>query len=184
MLEHLLDLDPEVFLLDEATPVEKAPPAHVIAAQAATAQWLEDLGEAAEGTGNDAFMAREAFVCISKGSPDEQQRARLLTLNSPPAVQHLVAMLTAYDWEFVNQARELRGYVVAGLVKESTDANAKVRLRALELLGKVTEVASFTERSEVHHVHTTDQEIDEKIKAKLSRFLPAIGVTDVTDVTP
>jgi hypothetical protein len=46
-------------------------------------------------------------------------------------------MLTAYDWRFVQQAKELRGYAVAKLVEETANPNANIRLKALGLLGEV-----------------------------------------------
>ena len=61
-------------------------------------------------------------------------------------------MLTAYDWEFVQQAKELRGYTVAKLVEETQNPNPNVRLKALGLLGKVTEVGLFTDKVEIKKV--------------------------------
>jgi hypothetical protein len=92
-------------------------------------------------------------------------------------------MLTAYDWKFVEQATELRGYAVSQLLEETKHPDAKIRLKALELLGKVTEVALFTERVEVKKTDMTDAELDKRIKEKLERLAKIVDVTDVTDVT-
>jgi hypothetical protein len=91
-------------------------------------------------------------------------------------------MLSAYDWHFVEQAKELRGYAVSQLVEETKHPDAKIRLRALELLGKVTEVALFTERVEVKKTQMTDSELEQKIKDKLNKMAMIVDVTDVTDV--
>ena len=56
--------------------------------------------------------------------------------------------------------------------------DARIRLRALELLGRVTEVALFTDRVEVKKTNVDDRELDAKIKEKLARFV------DVVDVEP
>ena len=90
-------------------------------------------------------------------------------------------MLTAYDWAFVEQAKELRGYAVSQILEETKHPDAKVRLKALEMLGKVTEVALFTNRVEVKSAEMTNTELDQKIKDKLNRFM---GVLDakVVDV--
>ena len=74
-------------------------------------------------------------------------------------------MLTAYDWAFVEQAKELRGYCIAQLLEETKHPEAKIRLRAVELLGKVTEVALFTERVEVKKTTMSDHELEQEIKA-------------------
>lgn len=87
-------------------------------------------------------------------------------------------MLTAYDWEFVQQAKELRGYAVAQILEETKHPDAKIRLKALDMLGRVTEVALFTERMEIKKTDLSDAEIEAKIKEKISRFMQ---VTDVQD---
>ena len=88
-------------------------------------------------------------------------------------------MLTAYDWHFVEQAKEIRGYAVAQLVEETKHPDAKIRLRALELLGKVTEVALFTDRVEVKNNALSDSELDSRIKEKLERMAKIVDITDV-----
>jgi len=83
--------------------------------------------------------------------------------------------LSAYDWEFVERAKEIRGYTVAKLLEEAENPNANIRLKALGLLGKITEVGLFTDKIEVKKESLSDDEIDQKIKDKLNRFM---GVTD------
>jgi hypothetical protein len=90
-------------------------------------------------------------------------------------------MLTAYDWAFVEQAKELRGYAVAQILKEVEHPDARVRLKALDMLGKVTEVALFTERVEVKKTEMSDVELEARIKDKLNRFMGVIDVVDVTE---
>ena len=57
--------------------------------------------------------------------------------------------------------------------------NANIRLKALGLLGKVTEIGLFTEKIEIKKEELTDSELDMRIKEKLNRFM---GVVDVQDV--
>lgn len=90
-------------------------------------------------------------------------------------------MLSAYDWEFITQAHELRGYAVAKIVEETKHNDPRIRLQALSLLGKVTEVALFTERSEVRHVNMSDEELEAKLKEKLARFGGVIDMGEVID---
>ena len=97
-------------------------------------------------------------------------------------MQHLVGMLTAYDWEFVHQARELRGYTVAKLLEECENPNANIRLKALGLLGKVTEVGLFTDKIEVKKTDLTDEEIDKKLKDKLAKFMGVQDAEPIEDI--
>jgi hypothetical protein len=115
-------------------------------------------------------VARDAFSLITAGADPDRQREALMELQVPDAVKELVGMLTAYDWKFIKQAEELRGYVVAKITEETTHPDAKIRLKALELLGKVTEVHLFTERVEVKHPGLTDSELDEELKKRLDQY--------------
>jgi hypothetical protein len=98
-------------------------------------------------------------------------------------VQHLVGMLSAYDWEFMEQAKELRGYAVSQILEETKHPDAKIRLKALDMLGKVTEVALFTERVEVRKTQLSDSDLDAKIKEKLNRFMGVIDAEDVSGMS-
>ena len=70
---------------------------------------------------------------------------------------------------------------MAKLIEETESPNANIRLKALGLLGKVTEVGLFTEKVEIKKTDLTEDEIDKKLKEKLAKFM---GVTDAsyTDV--
>lgn len=187
MLEHLIsdDLDPTIFdgLPTGFTALDKATPEQLIDAQAETAQWLEGLGltDAKVDDQAAAATARNAFAAITNGTTPANIQTALTSMKTPVAVQRLVGMLTAYDWEFVQQAKEIRGYTVAKLIEETESPNANIRLKALGLLGKVTEVGLFTEKIEVKKTDLTEDEIDKKLKEKLAKFM---GVTDAsyTDV--
>ena len=93
-------------------------------------------------------------------------------------------MLTAYDWEFVNQAKELRGYTVSKILEETKHPDARIRLKALQMLGNVTEVALFTERVEVIKKDASEEEIEKRLRDRLAKFLTPIDGATVTDVTP
>lgn len=180
MLDHLLDYEPPVEAIGALHAPTAADPSVLLNAQHSTTDWLTSLGaptaDAADATAA-ASLAQSAFQAMVKPDTDPNQRAKLLALKTPAAVRHLTGMLTAYDWEFVHQAKELRGYAVSKILEEVEHPDARIRLRALELLGRVTEVALFTDRVEVKKTELKDGELDAKIKEKLSRFM---GVVDVS----
>jgi len=126
-------------------------------------------------------QARKSFTTLTVGTNPDQTKEQLLQLQTPAAVRQLVGMLTAYDWEFVQQAKELRGYAVAKILEEVENPSANIRLKALGLLGKITEVGLFTEKIEIKKVDASDEEIERRIKEKLRRFM---GVVDVVEVDP
>lgn len=190
MLEHLIDgeFEPMVEEAPRATPlpIEKADAAQTIDAQVKTAEWLKELGlddEEIEAKA-DALAARKSFASIVTGQTAPNTQVALSQIKTPAAVQHLVGMLTAYDWQFVEQAKELRGYAVAQILEETKHPDAKIRLKALDMLGKVTEVALFTERISVKKEEVSDAELETRIKDKLNRFMQVVDVVDVSEVGP
>lgn len=185
MLDHLISgkLDPVIFqeIPDGFVPMIKAAPAQTIDAKVATADWIKSLGldDDKVQTEAETQTARVAFATLTTGSTPASIQSALTNIQTPKAVQHLVGMLTAYDWEFVNQAKELRGYAVAKILEECESPNANIRLKALGLLGKVTEIGLFTDKVEIKQTAISDAEVEQRIKDKLAKFM---GVIDVIDV--
>ena len=181
MFEHLVVDDPQSF-----TPLAECDVGTLLAGQEGTADWLRQIGAptASELISEvQKHAGREAFTRLATGSDLDTQKTALLQLKTPTAVQHLVAMLDAYDWEFVYQAQKLRGYAVAKILEDTNLPDPRHRLRALELLGKISEVGLFTERIEITKIDLTDEALEAKIKAKLHRFKSLISVEDVVDAT-
>lgn len=178
ILEHLTTIDPKDFIdLDDADVPQ------LLAGQASTADFLASLGSPNELlTEDQAHAARTAFAATTNPDVSEKdKRNAILALKVPQAVRHLAGMLSEYDWEYVEQAKQLRGYVVAQLLEETKNPDAKIRLRALELTGKLTEVGSFTERIQVTKVDATSDELTARIREKLAGLLPK--VIEVQDVS-
>jgi hypothetical protein len=186
MLEHLIDFEPEV--IDNShgfLSLEKSTPSSTVDAKVNTLDWLQQLGAVDTDMKTDELdtqHARKAFANIVSATPDSITHTSLAEIKTPQAVRHLVTMLTAYDWEFVERAKELRGYTVAKILEECENPSANIRLKALALLGKVTEVGLFTDKIEVKKTELSDAEIDAKIKEKLNRFMGVVDVTDVGEV--
>ena len=185
MLDHLLNFEPEILPADaRPQPAEKAAPAEELNAKISTTDWLSSLGVPDTETTVSELekrQARETFTALTSAAPIKEQKDLITRLETPAAVRHLTGMLTAYDWEFVQQAKELRGYAVAKILEDCEHPNANIRLKALGLLGKVTEVGLFTEKIEVKKTDLTEQEIDAKLKEKLAKFMN-VSDAEVIDV--
>lgn len=186
MLEHLINGEFHPDVVDATAEVlsfEKAEPATIIDAKVKTAEWIKELeaGDEEAETKAQAEAARKSFASLVTGQPVVNTQQALANVKTPAAVQHLVGMLTAYDWAFVEQAKELRGYAVAQILEEVKHPDARIRLKALDMLGKVTEVALFTERVEVKKTEMSDVELEARIKDKLNRFMGVIDVVDVNE---
>lgn len=168
MFEHLLADDLSDFL-----EVSETPPMELVGAQATTLDWMD--APTATIDPNAKTLARQAFANVTNAAtPTEISTKSILALRAPEAVRHLVSMLSAYDWAFVEHAAEMRGYVVAKLLDETKAPDSRTRLAALKLIGSLTEVGSFTERVEVIHKTEDTSVIEERIRARLAQLLPPV----------
>ena len=189
MLDHLVDFEPPVMEHKPRTslPLEKSSPQEILNAQVNTTAWLEKLGVDDDDKAlkeANAKAAQKVFTALSTNTPVAETKHQLTQIKTPEAVRHLVAMLAAYDWEFVEQAKHLRGMAVAKILEETNHPDARVRLKALDMLGRITEVALFTERVEIKKADMSDSDIDKKIKEKLNKFMGVVDVEDVAEITP
>lgn len=186
-LEHLVsasaaDYTPEINQASDFDPLENLTPAQTLNAQHKTSEWLKAFDEEDEATLTKAQEEKvtDAFNALTRADPDAKQR--LLELDLPEEIRSAVGMVTAYQWKFVEQAESLRSMAVSHIVKEIQHPDARIRLKALEMLGKVTEVALFTDRIAVKSEEVTDEELDARIKEKLGRYMGAVDVVDVEEL--
>lgn len=177
MLQHLLTLEAEP--LSEAAsvfvPAERADPADILNGKIATDQWLQSLGVETPPAPDPAYenaLASHAFALATSGSdvPFDIAREQMMALKSAESVRKAEALLDAYDWSFVEKANKIRGYIVAGLIDETKNTKPEVRLKAYKMLGEVTEVALFTQRTEVVTKNLSDEQIEDEINKRLERL--------------
>ena len=188
MFEHLIGFSPEPSGIGDFVAADDVAPVKMLDAQVNTANWLSELGVPSDEEIDEKQQqkaARDAFTAMAvTDDADTKVKEKLARLKTPPAVQQLAGMLCAYDWEFIEQAKDLRGYTVAKIVEETKHPDARIRLKALQMLGNVTEVALFTERVEVKKVDATEEEIESRLRDRLSRYLKPVEYTDVEAKTP
>lgn len=185
MFDDLVQFTPEPSGIGDFIPLKKAKPKKVLEAQVNTTEWLKDLGVPSDeelDAKKEKAAAREAFQTLNFDADEEKQRTALVSLKTPSAVAHLTGMLTAYDWEFVEQAKELRSYTVSKILEETTHPDARIRLKALQMLGNVTEIALFTERVEVTKKDVSEEEIEKRLRERLSKFLTAADGAVIKEV--
>jgi len=184
LLQHLLTAEEADYVptpeatRPETTPLEKLSPAETLQAQIKTSDFLaaitEDDAEKLDAA-QEAHVV-DAFNALVTHAPDAKDK--ILEMQLPEEVRSSVAMLSQYQWKFIEQAEELRNMAVAKIVKETDHPDARIRLKALDMLGKVTEVALFTERIEVKKTDVSDEELEKRIKEKLGKYM---GIADVVD---
>jgi len=159
-----------------------------------TAQTLEDMGMAhevddaetpvdlldpthifAEAFGEDSIDIKNAESLIN--NPDKAIKTKLPAPNIAPTqvfntytAVKLGSILSEYDKKVVEDSAQLRTYVTNKLVEVSGCGDMKHELRALELLGKISDVGLFSEKTEITINHTTDS-LEHAIKDKIARIL-------------
>jgi hypothetical protein len=132
-----------------------------------TIKTLEAAGAVVEITDEDHFEAGRIF---SGAAP--------LVVNSTSAgtTKQLDILLTEYDKGLINAAHRLRNYVTNRLLEESNNDDPKIKIKALELLGKIGDVGLFTERIEVTHTIKSSKEIEEQIMQRLEKYMGDVEV--------
>lgn len=123
------------------------------------------LGGEVEVTEEDRKSARTA---VSETTPLKISEKNAGTL------VHLEAILGEYDKELLNSATRLRSYVTNKLLLETIDEDARIRLKALELLGKTSSVGLFSDRLEVNVTHRTVEQVDQELEGMLEKYLGPI----------
>ena len=90
--------------------------------------------------------------------------------------------------QVVENATQVRLLVTNKLILESENPDPRIRMRALELLGKITDVGLFTEKSEVTVTHRSTDELLNNIRSKIAAMRepkdinPPIEGTSTTSV--
>lgn len=146
---------------------------------------------AAEATSNnlnpdEEDHVREAFknIALDKNlTPTKtQQIIETIYTYKKPEVKKLDVMLSELDEELIDSAARLRAYVTNSLLSDSTNPDGKIRIKALELLGKIKDVGLFSDKIEITHKHKTDAELADEISKRLERFMGSAEVVDAETV--
>lgn len=152
---------------------------------ATTASLLYELGMPFEMTAEDEAIARKLFEQVDKKKTATTKQEAV----NPPALYQgnvalkLSALLNEYDHKVVLDAAQARTYIMNRLLEISSCGDAKSELRALELMGKMSDVGAFTEKSEVTITHRTSGDLKQILQEKITRLISASAVdVEVKDV--
>lgn len=142
---------------------------------------LEGHGLDTESSAEDAEAAA-ALVSAYADNPEKTSKlvnaVRASTL-TPASLVNVRSYLDEYGQAVVTHAIEVRHLVTNRLLEESQNPDPRIRIRALELLGKHSDVGLFTDRSEVTVTHQSTEELRDRLRAKLQKLVKT--VTPVED---
>jgi hypothetical protein len=133
-----------------------------------------------------ADKARIATI-VNSFAEDEAKTNEILTTakfsNLPPAVLMGVHdTLKDFSHAVVKQATQIRHLVTNKLILETSNPDPRVRIKALELLGKISDVGLFTDRSEVTVTHRSTDDLKSNLQEKLALLRRKANEIDITDV--
>ena len=157
-----------------------------IEAACETIKVLQEEGLSVEATPSDEDIAADivrAFAA-TEDQPRQMPTAKAISGTPPAALLITKNLLSAYAHVVVEHAAQIRHLVTNKLIIESDNPDAKIRIRALELLGKISDVGLFAERSEVVVTHQSSSELEERLRERLRLLMTAhdAGGTQVVDV--
>lgn len=102
-------------------------------------------------------------------------KAKEIATLTPAALMLTHEVLKRFGHKVVEDSVQIRHLVTNKLIQETENPDPRVRLKALELLGKFSDVGLFTERTEVTVTHQTADDIKARLREKLQKMV---------DVTP
>jgi hypothetical protein len=161
---------------------------------------ITDLRERAEALCNTIEVLMDHGLKVVQSSDDKDIAAELaqayamnpelaskkLTTHkasklTPASLIQARAILDEFGMAVAHHAAEIRYLVTNKLVLESENPDARIRIRALELLGKITDVGLFTDKTEVTVTHQSTEDLRKKLRDKFNRLLDKDDITDVPD---
>ena len=145
-----------------------------LASVANTAELLEELGalpEMSKQTLEEEKQLLDAAI--------DKQKIKPLT-QSLPAALGAAAFLKAYGQSRAFDIDQIRAALTNKLLEIADCGETKFELKAIELLGKHSDIGLFTERSEININYNNPESLEAAIKERVKRLLNA----DVVDIKP
>ena len=127
-------------------------------------------------------MAPETPVKRKPGRPRKYPLAEDTPANPPKLYQGNVAerirtMLNEYNAHTVADVSEMRMVITNKLLDLSMCGDPRIEIKATEMLGKISDVGLFTEKTEITINYNSVADIDKAIKDKVRKMLAAHGAS-------
>jgi hypothetical protein len=184
-----LDIDKTVPYPESTEPDKAATLREDMQLAANTAAVLEGLGAEVEDSPTAQEEADQVFVQFSELAKKQfedamsekpkrgRPRTRAEAPNAPallekvPVAQRISTMLREYNNPIVADAAELRLVVTNKLLDLAGCGDPRIEIKATEMLGKISDVGLFTEKTEITVNYNNISDIDEAIKDKIRKMM-------------
>ena len=112
------------------------------------------------------FDAKGNSKVVHMTSPETARNMTIL-----PELAAMESLLKNYDYELVNSTNKMRQFIISKLFKMANDAeDEKVSFRALETLGRVTEIGLFTTKIEVSVADKPTSDLEVELRGLLKAY--------------
>jgi hypothetical protein len=155
-----------------------------------SAEKTKTLVEEIEVAGNTAELQVELGASLDISEGDVEREKELLravaeakkpsNLTNQTTAFSAATFLRAYGSQLALDAAEARAAITNKLMEIADCGDPRYELKALELLGKHSDIGIFTERSEITVNYKSPEDLEKAIKDRVKNLLNAT----VVDVTP
>lgn len=165
-----------------------------------TAAFIKGLGAVIEETPETEATADEVFSDFSElakqqyedAMADKPKRGRprihpekvqqsIAKVQTLPVAQRIGVMLREYNNPIVADAAELRLVVTNKLLDLAGCGDPRIEIKATEMLGKISDVGLFSEKTEITVTYNNVADIDEAIKDKIRKMMK-LNAVDVPSI--
>tara|TARA_R100001163_G_scaffold18456_2_gene16316 strand:+ start:43 stop:684 length:642 start_codon:yes stop_codon:yes gene_type:complete len=148
-----------------------------------TALELEEQGLEIEITKEDKDVASKLAIAYADNPEKTSKKAshKNISTLTPASLLLTNSILQEFGQSVVDSALQVRHLVTNKLLLESENADPRVRIRALELLGKISDVGLFAEKSEVTITHQSTDDLREKLRSKLEKLVNPVEEEEIED---
>ena len=157
----------------DVEPDEPADFMEEMAIAASTAEMLEELGAPLEVDPTTLEREKALIEAVAK----RQQAEPLKNYSTALAAS---GFLKTYGQHLAFDVGQVRAALTNKLLEIANCGETKYELKALELLGKHSDISLFTERSEITINYNSPDSLEAAIKERVKRLLNA----EVIDITP
>ena len=138
-----------------------------------TAELQVAMGAPLEVTAKDEAKEKALLDAVAN-------KRKVSNLKSPTTAYAAASFLRTYGQQLALDAAQARGAITNKLMEIANCGDTRYELKALELLGKHSDIGIFTQRSELTIKYQNPADLEEAIKERVKRLLNA----SLVDVAP
>jgi hypothetical protein len=138
-----------------------------------TALQLEEHGADLTPNAEDKDVAAKLALAYADNPEKTSRKATNKRMSSltPASLVLTNGILQEFGQSVVESAIQVRHLVTNKLLLETENSDARIRIRALELLGKISDVGLFAEKSEITITHQSTDDLRAKLRGKLEKLV-------------